>query len=222
MGIIRTTASLLLSCRHVTDRDVDPSLVDNTHVLPVLNEALRELYLLCAKLRPLEYGAVSNSFTIASGNTFNIAAGGADGVAQTAYMDLVALEWSADAGAHWRDVDKATFTRRNYRGRAGYVLRERTLVIYPPESANLYPFRYWYAKAPAALVNGGESVDLPFGGDQYLVQHVAALLIRPRYEEDSTMHFAAKKSAEDAVRRDLAAGPPEVIRSASDEDEDVF
>lgn len=220
MGIIRTTASLLLSCRHVTDRDVDASLVDNTHVLPILNEGLRELMVICAKLRPLEYGAVSSSFSIPSGNTFNIAQGGGDGVAQTAYMDLVALEWTADAGAHWRDVPKKTFTRRNDWGPPGYVLRERTLVIYPPESANLYPFRYWYAKAPAVLVNGGESVDLPMGGDQFLVQHVAAWLVRPRYEEDGIGNLALKNAAEQVVRRYLSAGPPEVARGANPEDDE--
>lgn len=217
MGIIRTTASLLAGIRTATDNTVQPALDTTVDLLPWLNEAVRDLWVICAHAKPLEYGAVSNSFSIASGNTFAIAQGGADGVAQTAFMDLVGVDRTADAGAHWTPIDRFVFSRRGQWWKPGWILRKRTLIIEPPEAATLYPLRYWYAEAPAALVNGGESIDLPFGGDQYVIQHCCAL-VRVRFEEDPTGHLALKNAAEQVVRRYLDSGPAEPIREASDEE----
>jgi hypothetical protein len=220
MGIIRTTASLLSGIRTVTDRVVEPALDTTVDLLPWLNEAARELQVIVATAAPEEYGAVSSSFTIPSGNTFAMAAGGADGVAQAAFLGFLGLDWSADGGVHWLALKKARFAQRGRSYGPGWRRRKRTLIIEPQEAANLYPFRYHYVEAPEALVNGGgEDIDLPFGGDQFVIQHCAAL-VRAKFEEDPLGHLALKEAARKTVMAYLDSDPREPILGASPDNED--
>lgn len=222
MGIICTTASLLARIRSATDRTVDPALDTTVDLMPWLNEAARELQVLVAKIDPDEYAAVSSSFSIPSGNTYDFAKTptGTDGVAQATFMSLLGVEYTVDAGAHWKRLKKFRFTMRGQVRRMAYRRRKRTLIIEPAEAANTYPFRYWYVEAPEALTNaGGEDIDLPFGGDQYVIQHVACL-VRGKFEEDPIGNLALKNAAEQTVRRHLTPSAPEVVREADPYDWD--
>lgn len=222
MGVVHTTASLLSRCRHPSDRDVDPALVDNTHVLPQLNAELKKLWAIIAQVDPDLITAVSAQFTIAAGNTFALAQGGADGVATSAFMGLRGVDFTVDGGAHWKGMRVWRFARRDRVSGLRYRLRDmHTLEILPADFARVYPYRHWYLRQPATLTNGGESIELPVGGDDFVIQGVNAFVVKPRFEEDPTPHFAAQAAAEANVRRFLAIGQGErePIMPATDTDD---
>lgn len=224
MGITHTTASLLLRIRHATDRDIDPAWVDNTHALAQLNDEVRELWGLIAQHAPDRITVPSSAFTIGSGNTFQIGAGGADGVAATAFMGLRGVDYSIDGQAHWIEMKPWRFHGRYSAPGLRFRARGHTLEILPADHARTYPYRHWYLQNPTTLTNGGESVELPIGGSDYVVHGVIAKMLRPRFEEDAVPHFAAKASAKETVLRDLGLGDGgrEPIRGANtDDDEDA-
>lgn len=220
MAVTKTLTNLMDAARSRTQRTVDPALV-TADLTTWANEWIRSLWPFYAQLRPDDITARSSSFTISSGNTFTMASGGADGVTAAQFFDLRGVDISYDNGSHWLPIRAWRFADRGIIDRLRYRRRKTTLEILPSESATLYPYRYWYIQAPTVLVNGSDSIDLPIGGDRYIIEGMAAQT-RAAFEEDPAPHIKAQEDALAEMIRWLRLseqGEPEVVRAAQDGDD---
>lgn len=225
----RTFSSLADGVRAVTDRANDASLSDDV-LAPWINQKIREVWVIAARMGPDEFTKTSGTFSITSGNTFTIAqTGGAD--AATDFMHLRGVDFTVDGGAHWVRLRPFRIADRSAVGRMSYQLRGRTLEILPAEVARSYPMRLWYVFAPAEMLAAGPSggppadaIDLPLGADTYVEQAVAAL-VRMRHEEDPVVHLAGQKAALEMMQRWFSMnrqGEPEVSRGADEAEWDSW
>jgi hypothetical protein len=222
----RTFASLADEARALTEREGDPALGDDV-LAPWINQEIRKVWAMAARMGPDEFTKTSSMFTIAAGNTFTIATvGGAD--AATDFMHLRGVDITGDAGAHWRRIKPWKFLNRDLVGSLKYRLRGRTLEILPSDLARTYPYRLWYVFAPPEMLGAGsdmaavDKIDLPLGADDYVAQGVAAR-IRTRFEDDPIIHYAAQKAALETMQRWFTMnrqGEAEAPRGADDADYD--
>jgi hypothetical protein len=222
----RTFSSLADDSRALTDTEGDAALSDDV-LAPWINQEIRKVWALMARMGPDEITKTSSTFSVTSGNTFTIAqVAGAD--AATDFMHLRGVDFTADSGQHWRRIRPWRFIDRDNVCSMKYRLRGRTLEILPSELARTYPFRLWYIFQPPEMLSAGsdmtpvDKIDLPMGADDYVAQGVAAR-IRMRFEDDPIIHLAAQRSALETMQRWFSMnrqGEAETARGADDADYD--
>ncbi len=215
MAITKTLTQLRARVRQAHRRT--SGLLPDADIDPLVNEQMRNLWALCARLNRDLYTKTSNSFTITAGqNTKTIAAMGV-----TDFLDLRGVD--IDVGtSSWLPIKPYRFSSRGRVGTLSYRLRGTTLEVQPAELASTYPYRIHYVYLPADLVNAGDTTDLPLGGDTYIAHGVAAAL-RPSFEEDPSADLKMQELAEAQVRRFLVThgqGPAEAVREADGYDDD--
>lgn len=215
MATSKTLQNLRDSVRFAVRRQTTAVLMD-ADIDPLINEGIRDLWVLCAKLNRDEYWKVSSSFTITAGqNTKTIAA-----IGITDFLDLRGVD--IDVGSsNWMPLRPYRFSRRGYVGELSYRLRGSTLEVLPLTQASIYPYRIHYVYQPTALAAGSDTVDLPLVGDTYVI-HSAAAKVRPTFEEDPGPHLDLMDRAAVQVKRWLVEhgqGPAETPAEADPYDD---
>lgn len=195
--ITKSLTQLLAGVRAATDPDVTTPITD-TQITDWLNEDIRELWAILAPFSRDWFTAVSANLTIAAGaSTYNLAS----------ITDFLALRGvDRDAGTNnWQKLRPWRFPARSRIGSISYRVTQKTLRIEPRELAP-GTYRVWYIPVPTDLPVGtpATTIDLPLGGDKYVIQGAAAR-VRARMEEDPSPHLALQASALNIVKRYMAS-----------------
>lgn len=218
MAFTRTRISLVEDALALTDRDVDPAVQPEQLILWV-NQELRKVWALIARMNRDEVTKVSAQFSILSGSTFSISSSAAGNAAITDFLDFRGLDVNTGTltSPSWLPLSVWRFSDRGAPSRLSYRVRGDTVEIMPATMALTYPYRVWYIYDPASLPDEADAISLPMGADEYIAHGVAAR-IRVRFEEDPILHFGMQKAALEVMQRWLSThgqGAPPVVKEAS-------
>lgn len=195
MPVSKTLLQLRDDVKATSNHDSDAQVSD-AQMNTWINGAIRDLWATYVKLGKDELTAFSSSFTIASGNTKDLATVAGDFLELRAVQQLIGSKWQRVPKWRFRTMDDVAALSYRLTGAS-------TLVIMPDDQATSKTYRILYLPIPTALSIDGNTVVLPWGGDRYVVEDVAAR-VRARHEEDPGPHLAAKTAALEAVRKFLS------------------
>jgi hypothetical protein len=143
----------------------------------------------------------SLQFTISSGNTYS---------PTSAVFKLCGLDFQE--GSDWYAVPRFAFNERNRRAyRYGYRARERryrwigSQIYITPEDNATGTYRLWYVPAYTALASDADTIDWPNGWEEFVIDGVAALLLRKEGSLDIAAACMQRKEALRARIRAMAA-----------------
>lgn len=143
----------------------------------------------------------SLTFTISSGNTYTPAA---------TVFKLTGLDFQD--GSEWRVVPRFAFRDRNRRAyQYGFRAREKryrwigSQIYISPDDNAVGTYRLWYIPAYTVLSADGDTIDWPNGWEEFVIDGVAALLLRKEGSLDMAAACLQRKEALRARIRAMAS-----------------
>lgn len=189
-----TVQNVIDDVRAVTDQDNSKTPTD-AQLIIWIDQANQELRALLGRVRPREFVKVSSTYALTSGNTMTISGN----LNVSDYLSFYGLDYLLDGNSTYVRVRPFNFANRNSVWERCYQLEGNTLRILPTDLA-LGTYRLWYIAAHAAVTAAIDTITLPVGGQNCLVQAVA-IKVRVRLGQDPAPHIAALKM----FRADLVA-----------------
>lgn len=189
-----TLLTVRTSIKNATDHDTD----DQGGTATVLNSWINEEYLAVRRLLhdvvPDLYTVLSGDFTVAAGvTTYNPGA--------LSNLEKIRLVEQKINGVYY-PLPPAPPWASTYYPKKSYRLIYGPTIEFLPHNDTAGTYRLRYIVGPSTLVNDGDLVELPRGGDRVLIERVAAR-VRQRLEEDPTFHLQRAEEAWRELRKSV-------------------
>lgn len=143
----------------------------------------------------------SLQFTISTGNTYAPA---------STVFKVTGLDFQD--GSEWYEVPRFAFNERNRRAyNYGFRSREKKYrwvgnqIYMTPDGSALGTYRLWYIPAYVPLALDADAIDWPNGWEEFVIDGVAALLLRKEGSLDMAAACSQRKEALRARIRAMAA-----------------
>lgn len=214
-----TTGQKLLDGVRFAVRRQQTGVLPDADLIPLLNQGMRDLWIMCGRLNRDEFWKISQDFTISAGfNTVQISS-----IPVSDYLDLRGIDIKLGTN-QYVGIRPFRFSQRGAVAQLSYRLRRGFIDILPFALAASYTYRLHYTFMPTEITAGNlaSSIDVPMAGDEYVIYHAAAK-VRPSFAEDPSADLKLRDDAASRCRQWLVShgqGPAETVPEADPYDDD--